>query len=212
MASSAARPSTTRNQGCLLATLAALLACILLVIVPAIYGFSRYRAAQVYSGSVPASNQPVTLPTQRADTYTLTLQPQVNQPGGVTVAFTLSDSFGRVLASNTNFYSTGCPSFGPATQPCQVQSLDFTFHNSLGGPVTLTVQATQPGISMSVQVRDEDAGGIFASGSLVVFGAVLGCGSLLWVACAAIIGVVFRRAQRSQRQTKGQHEPGSAST
>jgi hypothetical protein len=202
MASGTTRPSPARNQGCLLAAGVLLLTCMLLVVVPGIYGFSRYRAAQVYAGTLPVSNQPVTLPTQRADTYTLTLQPQVSQPGGVTAGFTVSDTFGRVLASSTDFYSTGCPAGSPSSQTCPAQSRDFTFHNALGGPVKLVVEATQPDISINVQVRDENAGGIFASGSLVVFGLVLGCGSLLWVVCAAIVGVVFRRMQQGQREKK----------
>ncbi len=199
MQSEAAR-SAARNQGCLLAVGLLLLTCILLVIVPGIYGFSRYQAAQVYAGDLPISHQPVTIPTQRADTYTLTLQPQVSQPGGVTVGFTVSDAFGRVLASSTDFYSTSCPPGSPSSQTCPAQSRDFPFHNNLGGPVKLVVQATQPTIRVSAQVRDEDAGGIFASGSLVVFGLVLGCGSLLWLVCAAIIGIVIRRMQRHQRE------------
>lgn len=202
MESGATRPSATRNQGCILAAGVLLLTCILLVVVPAIYGFSHYRAAQIYSGNLPVSNQATTIPTQRPDTYTLTLQPQVSQPGGVTAGFTVTDNFGRILASSTDFYTTGCPPGSPSSQTCPAQSRDFTFHNSLGGPVKLIVEATQPGISIGVQVRNEDAGGIFASGSLLVFGIVLGCGSLLWVVCAAIVGIVYRRIQQSQRQAK----------
>jgi hypothetical protein len=186
----------------MLAAGALLLTCLLLVVVPAIYGFSRYRAAQVYSGNLSVSNQPVTIPTQRPDTYTLTLQPQVSQPGGVTAGFTVSDNFGRILASHTDFYTAGCPPGSPSSQTCPAQSRDFPFHNSLGGPVKLVVEATQPGICISVQVRDENAGGIFASGSLVVFGLVLGCGSLLWAVCAAIVGMVFKRMQQGQREKK----------
>jgi hypothetical protein len=200
MQSGASTP-TTRNQGCLLATLAVLLACALLVVVPAIYGFSRYKAAQVYADTVAVSTQPTTLPTQPADAYTLTLQPQVSAPGGVDVGFTLSDSFGRTLAASTDFYTTGCPASGVSNQTCPAESRDFSFHNTLGGRVMLVLASTQPGISVSVAVRDDSLGGLFASGSVATFAAVLGCGSLLWVVSAAIVGVAFRRATRPAKGT-----------
>lgn len=209
MTSTETRPSVTRNQGCTLAVAALLLACILLVLAPTIYGVSRYRAAQVFAGDVSASGQSVTLPTQQADTYTLTLQPQVGASGGVTVGFTLMDGFGRTLAASTDFYTTGCAASGANGQTCPAQSRDFSFHNALGGAVHLTLQATQPGVSIAVQVRDEDVGGIFASGSLVLFGLVFGCGALLWLGIAALAVVLLRRAQRSRKQEKGAAAPAA---
>ncbi|HEY7348907.1 MAG TPA: hypothetical protein VH599_11405 [Ktedonobacterales bacterium] len=181
-----------------------LLSCALLVIGPTAYAFYRYRAAQIFSGIVAASGQRITLPTRSADTYTLTLQPQVSAPGGVTLGFTLRDSFGRILAANTDFYTTGCPASSAANENCPAQSRAFQFNDTLGGPVQLTLQATQPGIQVAVQVRDESAGGIFASGSLFVFGAFLGCGSLLWIVCAALIVLFARRLE--QRPAFQRHE------
>jgi hypothetical protein len=195
------RPGTLQGQGCLLVIVGMLLACILLVIAPTGYAFYRYRAAQVFSGEAPASGQATTLPTQRPDSYTLTLQPQTSLPGGVTLGFTLKDGFGRTLAASTDVYTTGCPPSSPANQTCPAESRDFLFHNTLGGPVQLTLTSTQPGIEVTVQVRDEDQGGIFASGSFVLFGAFFGCGALLWiVAIAALIIFVRRREQRNARQ------------
>lgn len=173
-----------------------LLACILLVIGPTGYALYRYRAAQTFSGTVAASGQPVTLPTSSADSYTLTLQPQHSMPGGITLGFVLRDSFGRALAASTDFYNTTCPSGAPANQNCPAQSRDFPFNNTLGGLVQLTLQSTQPGTQVAVQVRDESAGGIFASGSLILFGAFLGCGSLLWLVSAALIVLFVRRLER----------------
>ena len=173
-----------------------LLACVLLVIGPTGYALYRYRSAQTFSGTVAASGQPVALPTSSADSYTLTLQPQSSMPGGITLGFVLRDSFGRLLASSTDFYNTTCPSGGPANQTCPAQSRDFPFNNTLGGPVQLTLQSTQPGTSVAVEVRNESAGGIFASGSLILFGAFLGCGSLLWLVSAALIVLFVRRLER----------------
>lgn len=192
-------------QGCLLVVGGMLLACILLVIGPTGYAFYRYRAAQIFSGDVKASGQPVTLPTQGADTYTLTLQPQVNTPGGLTLGFALLDPFGRTLAASTNFYTTGCPAGGSPNQTCAAQSRDFQFTNRLGGPVQLRLAATQPGVEVAVQVRNESAGGIFASGSPVLFGLFLGCGTLLWLVCAALI---FLFALRLERRAAGQKHAG----
>jgi hypothetical protein len=186
------------------------LACILLVIGPTGYALYRYRAAQTFSGTVAASGQPVTLPTSSADSYTLTLQPQSSMPGGLTLGFVLRDSFGRALAASTDFYNTTCPSGGSANQTCPAQSRDFPFNDTLGGRVQLTLQSTQPGISVAVQVRDESAGGIFASGSLLIFGAFLGCGSLLWLVSAALIVLFVRRLERRpvfQSQENRQENP-----
>lgn len=214
-----ARRTPGRWRGCILATGGLLLACILLVLGPTGYAFYRYRAAQVFSSDVAASGQPINLPIQRADTYTLTLQPQNSAPGGLTLGFTLRDSFGRTLAASTDFYITGCPSSSPASETCPAQSRDFQFNDTLGGPVQLTLQSTQAGTQVSLQVRDESAGGIFASGSLVLFGAFLGCGLLLWVVSAALIVLFVRRLERhpaSQRQggakaheDSAEHMPGN---
>lgn len=197
----------------MLAAAGLLLACVLLVIGPTGYAFYRYRAAQTFSDTVAASGQPVTLPTSSADSYTLTLQPQSSVPGGVTLGFVLRDSFGRSLAASTDFYNTTCPSGGSANQTCPAQSRDFPFKDTLGMQVQLTLQSTQPGISVAVEVRDESAGGIFASGSLLLFGAFLGCGSLLWLVSAALIVLFVRRVERrpvSQRRenTRKQEEGG----
>jgi hypothetical protein len=173
-----------------------LLACILLVIGPTGYAFYRYRAAQIFSGNIIASGQPVTLPTQRADTYALTLQPQISAPGGITLGFTLRDTFGRTLAASTDFYTTGCPPSSPASQTCPAQSRTFEFNDGLGGPVQLTLTATQSGVQVAAQVRDESTGGIFASGSLVLFGAFFGCGSLLWLVSAALLFLFARHLER----------------
>ncbi len=181
-----------------------LLACLFLVIGPTAYAFYRYRSAQVFSGDIAAPGQPVTLPTQRADRYTLTLQPQVNTPSGVTLGFTVRDSFGRTLAASTDFYHTGCPPGSPATQTCPAQSRDFPFRNTLGGPVHLTLEAPQPGFEVAVRVRDESQGGIFASGSLVLFGTLLGCGSFLWVICTGLLFVLARRLARLTTLQQGQ--------
>lgn len=183
-------------QGCALAAGGLLLACILLVIGPTGYAFYRYRAAQIFSGNVVASGQLVTLPTRSADTYTLTLQPQTSALGGITLGFILRDTFGRTLAAETDFYTTGCPPSSPANTTCPAQSHDFEFNDKLGGPVQLTLQATQPDAQVAIQVRDESAGGIFASGSLVIFGLFLGCGSLLWIVVAALIIVFAHRLER----------------
>ncbi len=198
-------------QGCALAAGGLLLACILLVIGPTGYAFYRYRAAQVFSGNVAASGQPTSLPTQGADLYTLTLQPQTSASGGITLGFTLRDSFGRALAAETDFYTTGCPPSNPANTTCPAQSRDFTFNNGLGGPVHLTLLATQPDVQVAVQVRDESAGGIFASGSLVLFGLFLGCGSLLWIVVAALIIAFARRFERGHavHQPKSARAPGT---
>ncbi|HEY7357886.1 MAG TPA: hypothetical protein VH590_15515 [Ktedonobacterales bacterium] len=190
-----------------------LLACILLVFIPTGYAFYRYRAAQVFADNISASGQPVTLPTRQADLYTLTLQPQNSAPGGMTLGFTLRDSFGRTLASSTDFYTAGCPSNIPSPGACTSQSRDFPFHNTLGGPVRLTLQSTQANARVSVQVRDESAGGIFASGSLILFGAFFGCGALLWVVSAALIVLFARRleSRRSpQRQGNGKAPEGNS--
>ncbi len=200
-------------QGCVLAAGAMLLACVLLVFIPTGYAFYRYRAAQVFAGNVPASGQPVTLPTQKADLYTLTLQPQNSAPGGMTLGFTLRDSFGRTLAASTDFYTAGCPSNSPSPGSCTSQSRDFQFKDNLGGPVRLTLQSTQANAQISVQVRDESAGGIFASGSLILFGAFFGCGTLLWIVSAALIVLFVRRleSRRSpQRQGSGKAQEGNS--
>lgn len=196
MESAEVKRAAIQWQGCALAAIGILLACMLLVIGPTGYAFYRYRAAQVFSGNVMASGQPVTLPTQGADTYTLTLQPQVSAPGGLVLGFAVRDPFGRTLSASTDFYTTGCPAGGPAHQTCPAQSRDFQFIDRLGGPVQLTLAATQPNIQVAVQVRDESAGGIFASGSPILFGAFFGCGLLLWVASAALIFVFALRLER----------------
>lgn len=177
-----------------------LLACVLLVLVPTGYAFYRYQAAQVYSGDIAATGGHTTLPIQRADSYTITLQPLSSTQGGVTLGFTVQDSFGRILVTSTDFYTTGCPPDTPTNQTCQAQSRDFTFHNSLGGPVQLILASTQPNLEVAVQVRDQDQGGIFTSGSLIIFGAFLGCGSLLWIIVVALLIVLARRMERNQRQ------------
>jgi hypothetical protein len=200
-----------RWQGCLFAAGAMLLACILLVMLPTGYAVYRYRAAQVFAGQVTASGQPFTLPTQKADLYTLTLQPQNSAPGGMTLGFTLRDSFGRALAASTDFYTTDCPANNPAQGSCTAQSRSFPFKDTLGGPVRLTLQSTQANALIAVQVRDESAGGIFASGSLILFGAFFGCGALLWVISAALIVLFARRFERrrsSQRQGSGKAQEG----
>jgi hypothetical protein len=189
-----------------------LLACVLLVWLPTGYAFYRYRAAQVFAGNVPASGQPATLPTQKADLYTLTLQPQNSAPGGMTLGFTLRDSFGRTLAASTDFYAAGCPSNTPSPGTCTSQSREFPFHNTLGGPVRLTLQSTQATAQISVQVRDESEGGIFASGSFILFGAFFGCGTLLWIVSAALIVLFVRRLERRQspqRQGSGKEQEGN---
>ncbi len=191
-----ARRTPGRWQGCLLATGGLLLACVLLVIGPTGYAFYRYRAAQVFSANLVASGHPVTLPAENTDTYTLTLQPQNSSPGGITLGFVLRDSFGRTLAASTDFYTTACPSGGPANAPCQAQRRDFQFKNTLGGPVHLTLQASQANTQVAVQVRDESTGGIFASGSLILFGALLGCGSLLWIVSAALLVFFVQRLEQ----------------
>lgn len=175
-----------------------LLACIVLVLAPTGYAFYRYRTAQVYSDALSATGKPTTLPLQRADSYTITLQPQSSARGGVTIGFAVQDSFGRTLVASTDFYTTGCPPDSPTNQTCPAQSRDFTFHDSLGGPVQFTVSSTQPNLEVVVQVRDQDQGGIFASGSLALFGAFLGCGSLLWIVVVALLIVLARRLERSQ--------------
>jgi hypothetical protein len=185
-----------RWQGCMLAAGGWLLACILLVMLPTGYAFYRYRAAQVFAGNVAASGQPVTLPTRSADTYTLTLQPLSSAPGGMTLGFTLRDSFGRMLAASTDFYTTGCPPSNAPQETCSAQSRDFQFTDTLGGPVHLTLLSTQANTQVAVQVRDESAGGIFASGSLILFGAFFGCGALLWIVSAALIVLFVRRLER----------------
>jgi hypothetical protein len=182
----------------MLIILGMLLACIALVLAPTGYAFYRYRTAQVYSGDLSATGKPITLPIQRADSYTITLQPQSSAQGGVTLGFTVQDSFGRTLVSSTDFYTTGCPPDSPANQTCPAQSRDFAFHNSLGGPVQLTLSSTQPNLEVAVQVRDQDQGGIFANGSLILFGTFLGCGSLLWIVVVALLIVLARRLERSQ--------------
>jgi hypothetical protein len=186
-----------------------LLACILLVFVPTGYAVYRYRAAQVFAGNVPADGQPVTLPIQQADTYTLSLQPQTSAPGGMTLGFTLRDNFGRTLAASTDFYNTGCPSSNAPQETCPAQSRSFQFNDSLGGPVHLTLQSPQANTQIGIQLRDESAGGIFASGSLFLFGAFVGCGSLLWLVSAVLMVLFVRRFERRhalqrQRDTKAQ--------
>ena len=198
------RPTPLQGQGCLLVIIGMILACALLVIAPTSYAVYRYRAAQVFSGVAPASGQALTVPTQRPDNYLLTLQPQTSQPGGVTLGFTLSDSFGRTLAANTDFYTTGCQLPSPANQTCPAQSRDFAFHNTLGGPVQLTLAATQPGIDIAILVRDQDQGGIFASGSLVLFGSFFGCGTLFWIVAIAALIAFARRWERSKAQQAAQ--------
>lgn len=200
-----ARRAPLQWQGCVLAVGGMLLACIVLVIGPTGYAFYRYRSAQIFSGDVKASGQPSTLPTQGADTYTLNLQPQVSAPGGLTLGFTILDSFGRTLSASSDFYTTGCPAGGPPNQTCAAQSRDFQFTNRLGGPVKIRLAATQPDVEVAVQVRDESAGGIFASGSLVLFGLFLGCGTLLWLVSAALI---FLFALRLERRHAAQKHPG----
>ncbi len=192
----------------MLALAGLLLACILLVLIPTGYAVYRYRAAQVFSGSVAASGQPIKLPTQQADTYTLTLQPQTSVPGGVTLGFTVRDDLGRTLAASTDFYATGCPSSTAPDEPCPAQSRDFQVRDSLGGPLQLTLQSPQANLPVAVRVRDESAGGIFASGSLFLFGAFFGCGALLWVVCAVLIVFFVRRFE--QRQTLQRRENSKA--
>ena len=187
---------SVRWQGCILAAGGWLLSCMLLVHLPTGYAFYRYRAAQVFAGNVVASGQPVTLPIQQADTYTLTLQPQTSTPGGMTLGFTLRDNFGRTLASSTDFYSTGCPSSNAPQETCPAQSRDFHFTDNLGGPVHLTLQSTQANAQIAAQVRDESAGGIFASGSLFLFGSFFGCGALLWIVSAILIVFFVRRLEQ----------------
>ena len=189
---------TIQGQGCMLIIVGMLLACILLVLAPTGYAFYRYRAAQVYSGDLSVSGGHATLPIQRADSYTITIQPQSSAPGGVTLGFTVQDGFGRTLLSSTDFYTTGCLADSPANQTCPAQSRDFTFHNSLGGPVQLTLASTQSNLAVVVQVRDQDQGGIFANGSPILFGAFLGCGSLLWIMVVAVLIVLARRLERNQ--------------
>jgi hypothetical protein len=200
-------------EGCLFAAGAMLLACALLVMLPTGYAVYRYRAAQVFAGQVTASGQPFTLPTQKADLYTLTLQPQNSAPGGMTLGFMLRDSFGRTLAASADFYTTGCPANNPAQGSCTAQSRSFPFKDTLGGPVRLTLQSTQANAQIAVQVRDESAGGIFASGSLILFGAFFGCGALLWIISAALIVLFARRFERrrgSQRQGSNNQARGKA--
>ena len=203
-----ARRGAVRGQGCTLIISGMLLACIALVLAPTGYAYYRYRAAQVYSGELSAAGKPITLPLQRADSYTITLQPQSSAQGGVTLGFAVQDSFGRALVTSTDFYTTGCPPDSPANQTCPAQSRDFTFHDSLGGPVQLTLSSTQPNLEVVVQVRDQDQGGIFASGSLALFGAFLGCGLLLWVVVVALLIVLARRLERSRlrRQPAETHQ------
>jgi hypothetical protein len=187
-----------QSQGCMLIIIGMLLACIVLVLAPTGYAFYRYRTAQVYSGDLSATGKPITLPIQRADSYTITLQPQSSAQSGVTLGFLIQDSFGRTLVASTDFYTTGCSPDSPANQTCPAQSRDFAFHDSLGGPVLLTLSSTQPNLEVAIQIRDQDQGGIFANGSLIVFGAFLGCGSLLWVVVVALLTVLARRLERSQ--------------
>jgi hypothetical protein len=195
---------SVRWQGCILVAGGWLLSCMLLVLLPTGYSVYRYRAAQVFSGNVVASDQSFTLPTQQADTYTLTLQPQTSAPGGMTLGFTLRDNFGRTLATSTDFYSTGCPSSNAPQESCPAQSRDFQFTDTLGGPVHLTLQSTQANAQIAAQVRDESAGGIFASGSLFPFGAFFGCGMLLWIVSAVLIVFFVRRLeQRPAPQQQG---------
>lgn len=175
-----------------------ILACVLLVLAPTGYAFYRYRAAQVYSGDLSVSGGHTTLPIRRTDSYTITIQPQSSAPGGVTLGFTVQDGFGRTLLTSTDFYTTGCPPDSPANQACPAQSRDFTFHNSLGGSVQLTMTSTQPNLAVAVQVRDQDQGGIFANGSPILFGAFLGCGSLLWIMVVVGLIVLARRLERNQ--------------
>lgn len=192
------RSRSIQGQGCMLIIVGMLLACVLLVLAPTGYAFYRYRAAQVYSGDLSVSGRHSTLPIQRADSYTITIQPQSSAPGGVTLGFTVQDGFGRTLLTSTDFYTTGCPPNSPANQTCPAQSRDFTFHNSLGGPVQLTLASTQPNLEVVVQVRDQDQGGIFANGSPILFGAFLGCGSLLWIMVVGLLIVLARRLERNQ--------------
>lgn len=194
-----------RAQGCLLVIGALLLACALLVVLPTGYAVYRYRAAQVFAGIVAASGQPFTLPTQKADSYTLTLQPQSSAPGGMTLGFTLQDSFGRTLASSTDFYTTGCPSSNAPQESCPAQSRSFPFTNTLGGPIRITLQSTLANAQIGVQVRDESMGGLFASGSLVIFGAIFGCGSLLWMLVAVFIALFIQRSKRRQARPGPAH-------
>lgn len=202
------RRNPGRWQGCILVVGGLLLACVLLVFLPTSYAVYRYRAAQVFSGSVLASGQPILLPTQNTDTYTLTLQPQNTPPGGLTLGFTLRDNFGRTLIASTDFYATSCPPSTTPGQTCSAQSRSFQIRNSLGGPLQLILQSTPPNTHIAVQVRDESAGGIFASGSLFIFGAFFGCGSLLWSICAICV-VLF--ARRFERQRSSQtHANGAA--
>ncbi|GEM_PF-2053401 len=203
MESVEARRTIIQWQGCTLATVGILLACVLLVIGPTGYAFYRYRTAQIFSGNIMASGQPIKLPTQGADTYTLTLQPQVSTPGGIVLTFAVRDPFGRTLSADTNFYTTGCPSGGPANQTCPAQSRDFQFTNRLGGPVQLTLATSQQNVEVTVTVRDESLGGIFASGSPLLFGAFFGCGTLLWLVSAVLI-IVF--ALRLERRTSVQKQ------
>lgn len=192
------RRRAIQGQGCTLIIIGMLLACILLVLAPTGYAFYRYRAAQVYSSDLLPSGKPTTLPIQRADTYIITFQPQSSAQGGVTLGFTVQDSFGRTLIASTDFYTTGCPSDSSTNQTCPAQSRDFTFHNSLGGPVQLTLTSPQPNLEVAVQVRDQDQGGIFASGSLILFGIFLGCGLLLWIMVVALLIALARRLERSR--------------
>ena len=196
------RRSTIQRQGCTLIITGMLLACVLLVLAPTGYAFYRYQAAHTYSGDIAAAGGHTSLPIQRADSYTITLQPQSSAQGGVTLGFTVQDSFGRTLVTSTDFYTTGCPPDSPANQTCQAQSRDFTFHNSLGGPVQLILASTQPNLEVAVQVRDQDQGGIFTSGSLILFGAFLSCGSLLWIMIVALLIVLARRLESNQH-----HQP-----
>lgn len=191
---------TIQHRGCMLISIGMLLACVLLVLAPTGYAFYRYQAAQVYSGDIAAASGHTTLPIQQADSYTITLQPLSSAQGGVTLGFTVQDSFGRTLVTSTDFYTTGCPPDTPANQTCQAQSRNFTFHNSLGGPVQLILASTQPNLEVGIQVRDQDQGGIFTSGSLILFGAFFGCGSLLWIIVVALLIVLARRLERNQRQ------------
>lgn len=193
-----AKRKAIQSQGCTLIIIGMLLACIALVLAPTGYAFYRYRAAQVYSGELSAAGKPIILPLQRADNYTITFQPQSSAQGGVTLGFMIQDSFGRTLVSSTDFYTTGCPPDSPANQTCPAQSRDFAFHDSLGGPVQLALSSTQPNLEVVVQVRDQDQGGIFTNGSLILFGAFLGCGSLLWIVVVALLIVLARRLEHSR--------------
>jgi hypothetical protein len=117
-----------------------------------------------------------------------------------------------MLLASTDFYATGCPPSNAPDETCPAQSRSFQVRDSLGGPLQLALQSTQADAQIAVQVRDDSAGGIFASGSLFLFGAFFGCGLLLLLVCAVLIVLFVRRLEHSQSLQNRGNGTGQEST